>query len=333
MASNDVPESQPIGFFDLPPELRNRISTLVVQHEENNNIISPVSKASGGGSNDMVCIDGQWYEGYLSRRRPLTVEKQNAKILFAVLGRPQEKQAAFPTSHKHFEYTKKRNSNDTTDEEDVLFCEYEGHVCSKTCLLEPPLARVNQQLRSESLSLFYSVNTFRFFVDSCIRKDRSLALPFKYWRSIGDTNLRNMQNFSVSATHQRTLQVINRHESAPDVRIVYRGDEFTLVDGVWSIRDPDSGSIYARHCEGRRVRKLAQWVVRGRLCVQTIEAAVDMLEGSMARRVDFQTWLESDAVDDDVIESRFEGEQGEHGYDEVDVDEHGFGNEDENEYE
>ncbi|KAK3658382.1 hypothetical protein LTR56_001793 [Elasticomyces elasticus] len=264
-------ESQPpIGFFDLPPELRNRISTLVVRHEENGNVISPSGDTGGDGA--IVCIDGKWHEGTLRDERPAPRDKFDLASLItsAAFGQPLpreepgEEQPDLPVGHKHFAY------KETKD------CVYEGHVCDSTCLLAPPLTRVNRQLRSESLSLFYSVNTFRFMLDT-ILTDQSLALPSKYWRCIGDTNLRNITHFSVSS-RIRTLQVIHRHDSAPDVHIRFFGIDFKLAKGVWSYQDPESKIRRPNTAAELRLRGLAEWVARGRVCVQTLVDVVEMLD-------------------------------------------------------
>ncbi|KAK5744544.1 hypothetical protein LTR17_001938 [Elasticomyces elasticus] len=271
MSTTSESQGQSKGFLDLPPELRNRINTLIVRHEENGNIISPYGDAGRNGA--IVCIIGQWQEGTLRDERPTRTSRQvdlASLITSAALGQPlsreepEEEQPDLPAGYKHFA---------CKDPED---CVYEGHVCDKTCLLAPPLTRVNRQLRSESLSLFYSVNTFRFMLDT-ILTDQSLALPSKYWRCIGDTNLRNITHFSVSS-RIRTLQVIHRHDSAPDVHIRFFGIDFKLAKGVWSYQDPESKVRRPNTADELRLRGLAEWVARGRVCVQTLVDVVEMLD-------------------------------------------------------
>ena len=78
-----------------------------------------------------------------------------------------------------------------------------AHVCGLRCLCQPTLTRVCSQIRSESLLLFYAVNRFHFellrgSVDVLGGNKVALPLASRWWRSVGDSNLRQIANFSIN---------------------------------------------------------------------------------------------------------------------------------------
>lgn len=67
-----------------------------------------------------------------------------------------------------------------------------NHICTPDCLRQPSVTRLSTQLRAEALPIFYNTNTFHLEMSNF----GSSILPIRWARSVGDTNLRMIQNLN-----------------------------------------------------------------------------------------------------------------------------------------
>ncbi|KAK4894694.1 hypothetical protein LTR27_007082 [Elasticomyces elasticus] len=314
MSAAEDDMTQPFRFLDLPPELRNRISELVVQHVQNDEIISPAHQLYSGKVN--AYVHGKWEEGELTDQRPVHDGSIILNIVRYVLRMPLGSLSYSNLWYGSFSYIASQNPTATADgkrfqwreypsdesdeseegngdngepadddgEIEYDECVHEGHVCNKACLFEPALARVSRQLRTESLGIFYGNNTFRFLVNTGAYMPE---LPVRFWRGIGDTSLRMIKNFNITTTTVPpfNLQVSTKSDKMPDVRVAWRNVEFLLEGMVWSVKNTMTGDEYGYHESEDRVYDLAKWISEGRLCVLVIERALELWQRERERKV------------------------------------------------
>ncbi|KAK3668856.1 hypothetical protein LTR22_000336 [Elasticomyces elasticus] len=305
-------KTEPFRFLDLPPELRNRITELVVQHVQNNNIISPAHQLYSGKVNAFV--HGKWEEGELTDQRPVQDGSVMLNVVRYVLRMPLGSLSYSNLWYGSFSYIASQNptatadgkrfewreypSNDESKEDDEEDgepadddgemeydeCVHEGHVCNKACLFEPALARVSRQLRTESLGLFYGNNSFHFLVNTGAYMPE---LPVRFWRGIGDTSLRMIKDFNITSNTVPPfhLQITTKSNETPDVRVAWRNVEFFLEGMVWSVKNTMTGDEYDYHESEHWVYDLAKWISEGRVCVLVIERALDLWQRERQRNV------------------------------------------------
>ena len=186
---------KPFRLLDLPAELRNRIYELVCYHEENNGCIAPVlmhhqSYFGSLGHDEFVgvihgerqkmkyvCPDRSINKGLESIDERITTAVEDH---FASGGGPDAAVVRL------------------TEEDDGQAATYTcGHLCSRACLKQPAITKVNRQLREETLYIFYGVNKFHLEISNDSRNIHNTNMTrslVAWWREIGDSNLRCLNN-------------------------------------------------------------------------------------------------------------------------------------------
>ena len=79
-----------------------------------------------------------------------------------------------------------------------------NHFCTLDCLQQPALTQVNQQIRGETLQIFYAINRFHvemgnFHLNDHYTYRAEFRSPADWWRAIGDINLRLIHDFTLMA--------------------------------------------------------------------------------------------------------------------------------------
>lgn len=178
-------------------------------------------------------------------------------------GKPNFHRSRYPPPHSHplqpqhhtldFKTTANARSN---------------HFCTPKCLLQPNLTRVSRQIRREALPIFYDSNWFHLEMGGCAvtttegyridtRRpgENHMWSPQRWWRAIGDENLRLIDRFSFvcqphvsggkqenrSIEYCRSTGVVERyvHETLPcEVR-----RPFDLNVGFTGSEDDDATSL------------------------------------------------------------------------------------------
>ncbi|KAK3644964.1 hypothetical protein LTR56_009351 [Elasticomyces elasticus] len=105
--------TQPFRFLDLPPELRNRISELVVQHAQNDKIISPAHQLYSGKVH--AYVHSKWEEGELTDQRPVHDGSIILNIVRYVLRLPLGSLSYSNLWHGSFSYIASQNPTATAD--------------------------------------------------------------------------------------------------------------------------------------------------------------------------------------------------------------------------
>ena len=162
-----------VTFFDLPSEIRNDIYLLVVYHHETGGIISPLGSKYHPREISIGLLDHQRY--------PI---KQRNRYYAVNSNTPAEK-----LELEKFKMTTNFESH---------------HFCTDKCLRpRSGISRTCRQLREEVLAVFYGSHTFHFEMSNFEITDpdglpvRSWS-PLRWWRAIGDTNLRRITSLSLS---------------------------------------------------------------------------------------------------------------------------------------
>lgn len=177
-------------LLSLPPEIRNIIYHLVVYHVSRQGLIAPIpATLTSGTQYDPVPKD--------TRARSLQILHNHYRLDYT---------NAYLNQHTpHGPRTHNRT-----------WTEYAcGHICTQACLLQPPLAKVNRQLRTEVLSYVYGANTFRFIGGGVYN---GLEAMFVKWvQGIGDANIRLVERIEILRCYADAIQ---------------RSGLFSVVDGL-----------------------------------------------------------------------------------------------------
>jgi hypothetical protein len=175
--------SKPTTLFSLPAELRIVIYQYVVFHDQTDGIIAPI--ISGRKTFLIVSlVDGERF-GVSENGRPALDHGATSDDT------PEQRQEKVDLADERRRFFN-RSSNARSN-----------HFCTPLCLLQPPITLVNKQLRSEVLPVFYEVNRFHFEMGNfpVTQRDGRPSTgeswsPTRWWRAIGDTNLRSIGRIS-----------------------------------------------------------------------------------------------------------------------------------------
>ncbi|KAK4555314.1 hypothetical protein LTR86_007611 [Recurvomyces mirabilis] len=199
------------SLMTLPAELRDRIYELALYHHENAGVISPsIAIKSHGATTKVstagVCHDVTYLNCYqipaadlstfLQQALAANLVTQKAMDRYLGAGDPAVKQTALRLLIMAANAKSREQSGDPMfvyhDDNDVLHI-YTGHRCTRKCLLQPSLTRLNRAIRAEALSVFYSCNAIEMR-DGAVNPWQAA----RWWRKVGDTNLRSMESLLVS---------------------------------------------------------------------------------------------------------------------------------------
>lgn len=230
-------------MLSLPAELRNHIYELVVYHEDNGGIIAPVAEVEGGR------LSGTWG----GRDAHLTIAFTGGKE--EVLSIPIGEGAKLRNCHIV-------ETDDTAppDSDAPAPKRSPGHICTRSCLLQPLLSRTCAQLRSETLPVFYRVNAFHLEWSALSYWGSIPEAPAQWWRAIGDTNLRSMAS----------LRLVSRHHDRKAVKFDLRFSTFDRA-GKFRLAGELHGVPAWKECLGDCVAQIEA----GGLFVRGIERLVD----------------------------------------------------------
>ena len=167
-----MPSEGRLTLLGLPAELRNYIFELAVIHEDGNGVIAPLRRRS--------------------RPTVLRVVEQTSGVKSPTTDNQSQTPGSDDSSSEREEVR--------SDQEQALTLlsdpanTHAHQSCTLDCLLQPPVTRVNRQIREEVLSLFYAVKQFHIELSRfTISKPGEIAwietrIPADWWRAIGDTN-------------------------------------------------------------------------------------------------------------------------------------------------
>ncbi|KAK3674358.1 hypothetical protein LTR78_005827 [Recurvomyces mirabilis] len=199
--------SAPFPLLDLPAELRTRIYTHALRHEENAGVIAPPYSVLGKPPTHHPAKEAQLLrvaaERALVNATCLDARISN-KVDFPklVLGiSAKELRKAWATLEKSTDMCLYRNGNGAMR----LF---DGHVCTLKCLIQPNLTKVSKAVRQETLPIFYSCNRFEIRGLGGTRIEghdvywASDAGDYarRWWRSLADNNLRSIKHLYLSTS-------------------------------------------------------------------------------------------------------------------------------------
>jgi hypothetical protein len=227
--------SQPTTLTSLPGDVRNHIYDLVLVHHGTNGVIAPLLRPDSLISRSNTMGPELAYKVDASR---LTANTCTKCIATAQEVQPLQHTKISQNSWKHRcvgglgecgfrQFEAMRHLGDTYPDFYVTIHENPlpfrcklgpFHICTINCLAQPPLTRVNRQLRQEGLSYFYGTNKFllsfftcpsifypdmkqmhaasdqRFFAEHALPLAQAMT---EWWRSIGETNFRMIRAFDV----------------------------------------------------------------------------------------------------------------------------------------
>lgn len=285
----------PFRFTDLPPELRNRIYDLALFHSDNHGIVA--ASPAIPGVQTTVYFDGKWQKAVLIRndgnRKQLDHLLEYTMDPMAVLKHlnpspdPDAEGFAchelYPThlpndGEEHFFYLDSSNSLQVVD----------GHVCGLKCLRQPTLTLTNSQIRSECLGLFYESNEFDLNFSSLGHQDlwtrlQKLLPVIKWWRSTGDTHLRRIPTFRLTAEEPGeasltfTLELQPRGVT-PSIKMEVGPDKLTPEVSM-------EKDVIDRETSGKLL-EVGRLAAQGQLCVMVIECALTRLDWTWTRVLD-----------------------------------------------
>ena len=180
----------------LPPELRNRIWELVVFHEPTGGVICPLQDTHGQANaspyaSSMAMVSGA---RFLIQRKIPNFDYPKKYIRSVQIAGGKAEYFTIMDLWKLWQGSPQVNSE---------------HCCNLDCLLQPPIARVNMQIRAESLPLFYSTNHFHFEMSNFAlaskyytrmsgeENPRDQRTPVDWFESIGNPNLSNITRLDI----------------------------------------------------------------------------------------------------------------------------------------
>lgn len=181
-------KKRPVHFLDLPAECRNRIYEFTLYHSENCGIITYCETHLRHEADQIVHWQGRMYRG-------LHIE---GRAMAAVWG---------PGPELYEDLLEELDISDDQNQRIVRLLDgstvqhpnfqpslvVTTHMCSKSCLAQPPMTQVNRQIRKESVPFFYNVNEFNF---ELTRFSLDLVrIPIQWFREIGDVNLQHITCF------------------------------------------------------------------------------------------------------------------------------------------
>ncbi|KAK4555310.1 hypothetical protein LTR86_007607 [Recurvomyces mirabilis] len=224
--------SAPFPLLDLPAELRTRIYTHALRHEENAGVIAPPYNVLGKPPTHQS-VNGEWCEVKLLKDCKLSAAEEaqllrdaamrglvNATCLDArisnkvdvpklVLGvSAKELRKARATLEINTDIRLHRNSNGAMR----LF---DAHVCTLECLTQPNLTMVSKAVRQEALAMFYSCNRFeirglggtRVEGDDVFWTSDAGSYARRWWCDIGDHNIRSIKHMYLSTSEADEIEL------------------------------------------------------------------------------------------------------------------------------
>ncbi|KAK4950377.1 hypothetical protein LTR10_011358 [Elasticomyces elasticus] len=168
---------------------------------------------------------------------------------------------------------------------------------SSACLLQPPVALVNSQLRAESLPLFYATNMFKIMLPDPPKVDSALQLPLAmaFLRGIGDTHLRDMRHLSLQTISKDGLIEVTNVKgecSGTFTRAEVKSKDRVFREFQSLISPPEririEQDVATRSQENAVFR---QWMEEGGTCVRIIERAVSLFNQRWEARLELPAGL------------------------------------------
>ncbi|KAK5114220.1 hypothetical protein LTR85_010285 [Meristemomyces frigidus] len=197
-----APAHPSASLLGLPGELRSYIYELAVFHEPSDGVIAPLSDdkflkcmtlVSINPEPDAVDSYPQLADHWSTKCTPdMLCERFRVSNSMPMYG------PSYASTRPVKELQAERAYND------YLFCTSANyvlhHFCTLDCLCQPPITKVNRQVREESLRAFYSVNHFHlemhnFRIQTKVNSRRQRSVV-DWWRGTGDTNLREIRHLS-----------------------------------------------------------------------------------------------------------------------------------------